>query len=337
MMRFKIFKLRFTSPLHIGNLRDDLSVSQKTIHSDTLHAALLSCLAKTGRAVPADGDIGCVISDLFPYYQQTEESKPIYFLPMPLQTSMPQLSDPADAKKVKKVQWVDATLYSQILNGNSIFSGSEEQMRMIKDSFLTAEQMPTDASGAYDFVRSDVIERASIADRTGNGSSMPFYVDRISFRDYAGLYFLVRESDDTTLLEEALHLLSLEGIGTDRSSGYGFFEVEPSVQPLIIDTPADAGHSVSLSMLIPDSEEQLNELLSSPRVSYDFSRRGGWITSAPYTTLRKKAIYAFLPGSVFHCSNSTDTSGCIVNLQPEDTPVKHPVWRNGKSLMLPIK
>ena len=106
MMRFKIFKLRFTSPLHIGNLRDDLSVSQKTIHSDTLHAALLSCLAKTGKAVPADGDIGCVISDLFPYYQQTEESKPIYFLPMPLQTSMPQLSDPADAKKVKKVQWM---------------------------------------------------------------------------------------------------------------------------------------------------------------------------------------------------------------------------------------
>ena len=65
MAKFKIYKLHFKAPLHISDLREDASISQKTIHSDTLHAALIACLAKAGK-VPDNGDLGCAISDLFP-------------------------------------------------------------------------------------------------------------------------------------------------------------------------------------------------------------------------------------------------------------------------------
>lgn len=337
-VKFKIYRLHFTAPLHISDQRDDASISQKTIHSDTLHAALISCRAKVGLSVPKDGDLGCVISDLFPYYQQGANSEPIYFLPMPLQSTLPQLADPADAKKVKKVQWADASLYSKLLQGEKFFSGKREDLNHIQGLYLTDKTLPKDASASTDFVKSEVIQRVKIEDRTGKKPAMPYYVDRITFKDYSGLYFLAL--GDTTLLDEALPILEMEGIGTDRYVGYGFFEVIKDEVGMAIDVPESTDYQVALSMFIPETKEQLNELLNNDKVAYDFTRRGGWITTPPYSTLRKNAIYAFLPGSVFCRTTDQYTIGRIANLKPEGKIdgqiVDHPIWRNGKSIMLPI-
>ena len=54
---FKVFKLHFTTPLHIGDARDDYSISQKTIASDTMYAAITATLAKLGREIK-EGDLG---------------------------------------------------------------------------------------------------------------------------------------------------------------------------------------------------------------------------------------------------------------------------------------
>lgn len=338
-VRFNIYKLHFTAPLHISDQREDASISQKTIHSDTLHAALISCLAKVGKPIPDDGDLGCVISDLFPYYQQKKGDDPSYFLPMPLQSSLPQLADPADAKKVKRVQWVDARLYGKLLQGEKFFSGKREDLDLIQASYLTNTILPKDAKGSNDFVRSEVMQRVKIEDRTGKIPALPYYVDRISFKDYSGLYFLA--SGDTTLLEEALRILEMEGIGTDRYVGYGFFKSEKDKNDLVIDVSDDAHYQVALSMFIPESEEQLHGALGDDKVAYDFTRRGGWITTSPYNTLRKNAVYAFLPGSVFRRTTDKNYLGRIANLKPEGEIggqiVYHPIWRNGKSIMLPIR
>lgn len=338
LVKFKIYKLHFTAPLHIGDKRDDASVSQKTIHSDTLHAALISCLAKVGKPVPEDGDLGCVISDLFPFYQEKENSEPTYFLPMPMQTTFPLLADPADAKKVKKVQWVDAKLYGKLLQGEKFFKGKKEELSLIQASYMTEKNLPMDAKGSKDFVKSEVMQRVKIEDRTGKTPAMPYYVDRISFKDYSGLFFLVL--GDSTQLDEALQILEMEGIGTDRHVGYGFFKAVKEEKDFVIETPENAHHQVSLSMLIPESKEQLNDLLNDEIAAYDFTRCGGWITTPPYITLRKNAIYAFLPGSVFHRTTNDYGLGRIVNLKPNNEiggrRVDHPIWRNGKSIVLPI-
>jgi len=338
-VRFKIYRLHFTAPLHISDQREDASISQKTIHSDTFHAALISCLAKVGKSVPKDGDLGCVISDLFPYYQQKKDGEPTYFLPMPLLSTLPQLADPADAKKVKKVQWVDARLYGELLQGEKFFSGKREDLALIQASYLTKTILPKDVKGSNDFVKSEVMQRVKIEDRTGKEPALPYYVDRISFKDYAGLYCVV--SGDTTMFEEALQVLQMEGIGTDRYVGYGFFETIKDEKEMVIEVPDDAHHQVALSMFIPESKEQLNGSLGDDKVAYDFSRRGGWITTPPYNTLRKNAIYAFLPGSVFRGTTDKYCLGRIVNLKPEGEVdgqiIDHPIWRNGRSIMLPIK
>ena len=336
MATFKIYKLHFTAPLHISDQHDDLGSSQKVIQSDTLYAALMSCLAKSGESLPEDGDLGFTVSSLFPYFQKNKDSAPVYFLPIPMQTKRADLTDATMAKKVKKVQWVDSALYSSVLSGESLFDGTDKYIPNIQESYLTACELPEDVNGNKEFVISEVSERVTLQSRTGDEDAKPFYVDKILFRHHAGFYFIAE--GDTALLEKALQLLSMEGIGTDRNVGYGFFEY--TVDSLSIDLPDGTSHQLSLSLFIPESKEQLETLMNSEQVAYDFMRRGGWITTYPYITLRKNAIYGFLPGSVFHKEENEAATiiGKIVDLKPMDTDVEiaHHIWRNGKAIMLPI-
>ena len=336
MATFNIYKLHFTAPLHISDQHEDLGNSQKIIQSDTLYAALMSCLAKSGESLPKDGNLGFTVSSLFPYFQKDKDSAPIYFLPIPMQAKQAELSDASMAKKVKKVQWVDSILYSTVLSGESLFDVTGKYNSYLQESYLTMHELPEDVNGSKEFVRSEVSQRVTLKSRTGDEDAKPFYVDKILFRHYSGFYFIAE--GDTTLLEKALHLLSIEGIGTDRNVGYGFFDY--AVDTLSIDLPQNANHQLSLSLFIPESEGQLSKLMNSEQVAYDFVRRGGWITTYPYMTLRKNAIYGFMPGSVFHKEENEAATviGKIVDLKPTATDVEitHHVWRNGKAIMLPI-
>lgn len=336
MATFKIYKLHFTAPLHISDQHEEMGNSQKVIQSDTLYAALLSCLAKQGGSLPEDGDLGFTVSSLFPYFQKDKDSAPVYFLPLPMQAKQADLADVSKAKKVKKVQWVDSSLYSSVLSGDSLFDGASKYIPNIQESYLTTYELPEDINGSKEFMKSEVSQRVTLKSRTGEEDAKPFYVDKILFRYQAGLYFIAE--GDTTLLEKALHLLSMEGIGTDRNVGYGFFEY--TADTLSIDLPDGANHQLSLSLFIPESKEQLEALMNSEQVAYDFVRRGGWITTYPYMTLRKNAIYGFLPGSVFRKDEDQTNNiiGKIVDLKPKiaDVEIAHPVWRNGKAIMLPI-
>ena len=337
MATFKIYKLHFTSPLHISDQHEDNSYSMKTIHSDMLYAAFTSCLAKTGVKFPSDGNLGFVVSSMFPYYQLDEKEKPVYFLPIPMCAKRSELADPLMAKKMKKVQWVDSTLYSAFLSGEALDGGVGEFFPYIQESYLSHFQLPEDLSGSKEFVKSEISQRVTIESRLGHEDAKPYFVDRVLFRHYSGLYFLAE--GNTSLLDKALQILSLEGIGTDRNVGFGYFDFD--TDEIMIDLPREANHQVSLSLLIPESKEQLSILLDSEDVAYDFIRRGGWITTFPYNSLRKNAIYGFLPGSVFYKDPEKDceTIGKIVDLKPElgELTPNHPIWRNGKAIMLPVK
>ena len=329
MATFKIYKLHFTAPLHIGDKRDDEGVSLKTIQSDTLIAALTAVLAKVGHHVPSDGDLGFTVSSLFPYYQQGEKDATTFFMPMPLQCRLADLADVGKAKMVKRIRWVDTALYSSILAGENLFDGKCDYFGNIHGEYLSAKPVPDR------FIQSEMCQRVKLEDRTGKHDALPYYVDRITFADNAGFYFLA--AGDTKLLNKAISILAQEGIGTDRNVGYGFFDV--TTEELTIDTPADANHVVSLSLLIPASKKQLDELFDSDEIAYELIRRGGWITSAPHHQLRKNAIYGFLPGSVFG-KPASDVCGTIVDLAPaivKNSSTAHPVWRDGRAIMLPIK
>lgn len=328
--KFTIYKLHFTSPLHIGDARDDYSVSLKTIASDTMYAALTSCLAKLGEEISSDGDLGCVISSLFPFYQKDKESDAVLFFPKPLKQTLPTLKDLAKAKSVKKVSWLDKNYFEKVLNGETLFKDGAD-VDNVKGDFLTVDKVFD-----KDFITSQVFPRVTIS-RDGSEDAVPFYMDRIFFKDYSGLYFMAE--GDTSLIETALNLLQSEGIGTDRNVGNGFFEYEED--SFVLSIPDEAEYILSLSNYIPEKKEELAGLLDGEHVAYDFVRRGGWITTPPHNTIRKNAVYAFSASSVFR-KNMLDVCalGKIVDLKPSldfEPKVNHPIWRCGKALFIPIK
>lgn len=319
-------------------MRDDYSISQKTIPSDTMMAALTSCLAKLGKSIPSDGNLGFSISNLFPFYQKDENSEPVFFLPRPLRIKMSDDVDIKNAKKVKKVEWLDLKYFEKVLKGDSLFSNSD--IRKIKGEYLTKENIDEK------FVITSETQptpRVTIA-RNGIDDAVPFYMEKIIFKDYSGLYFIV--TGDTSLLDSALDLLSVEGLGTDRNVGNGFFEYENRVKidndykdlKIDIELPENANSIIALSYYIPESKDELSSMISGDNVAYDFRRRGGWVTTHPYNSYRKKYVYAFTPGSIFHSANSSDLLefGKIVNLKPQGVSIDHPIWRSGKSIFLPI-
>ena len=325
--KFTVFKLHFTSPVHLGDMRDDYGISLKTIASDTMYAALISCLAKMGKTIPENGDLGCTISSLFPFYQKDKETNAVLFFPKPLRQTLPTSETAVkERKKIKKVAWLDAKYFSKILKGGQLFE--EETIEKLNGEYLTDEEIEKD------FVSSQVYARVTVS-RDGQEDAKPFYMDRVIFKDYSGLYFIA--NGDTTLLESALKLLQTEGIGTDRNVGNGYFEYEPSA--IELDIPDDAEHVVSMSSFVPESKEQLEALLDSNDVAYDFQRRGGWITTPPHNTFRKNVIYAFTAASVFKSTSvGLEIKGKVdIDLNPDVLQNEHPIWRCGRALFIPIK
>jgi len=327
MAKLKVYKLHFTSPLHLGDEKEDYSVSLKTFQSDAMYAALTSCLAKVGKAIPDGGDLGFSMSSLFPFYQREKETA-VFFFPKLLKQKLPDLEHRSDAKKVKKVVWLDLAYFQKLINGESLFD-DKKNIENIKGEFLTVENIDEN------FIQSQVSPRVTVS-RDHSEDAKPFYMDRIYFKEKSGLFFIA--DGDTTLLESALNILQYEGIGTDRNVGNGFFEF--TTDSIELELPK-SDFIINLSMFCPESKEQLAQMLESNHVAYDFAKRGGWITTSPHNTLRKNTINMFLPASVFKAEKMTSEisiKGKIVDLKPEaNLGLEHPIWRNGKSLFIPVK
>lgn len=327
---FNIYKLHFTSPLHLGDARDDYGISLKTMASDTMYAALISSLAKLGEEIPKDGDLKCSISSLFPFYQKDKaDGNAVLFFPKPLKQTLPKSKKAVEErKKIKKVTWLDASYFTKILRGEQLFDEQTIGGNAIQGEFMT------DALIDKDFISSQVSPRVTVS-RDFSEDAKPFYMDRVTFKGYSGLFFIA--DGDVSLLEKALNLLQHEGIGTDRNVGNGYFEYDSTTVEL--DIPNGSEYALALSSFVPESKEQLQALLDSDNIAYDFQRRGGWITTPPNNTLRKNVIYAFTAASVFkHQCDGVETLGQVgIDLKPDLQMVEHPIWRCGRALFLPIK
>lgn len=332
--KFKVYKLHFTTPLHIGDERADYGVSLKSFHSDAMYAALTACLAKVGKKIPVNGDLGFTISSLFPFYQKDNEkdgnvAKPVYFFPKLLNQQLPKLEDINKAKKIKKVSWLETAYFEKLISGATLFENNKE-IESIKGDFLCDDKIEKD------FISSQVSQRVKVS-RDFSKDAEPFYMDRLFFKEKSGLFFIVE--GETKLLDIALDILQHEGVGTDRNVGNGYFEF--TTDEIELDLPKSE-MVANLSMFCPESKEQLSQMLESEHVAYDFAKRGGWITTSPFNSFRKKTIQMFTPASVFKHEEEISNPivlGKIVDLNPnlsfED--IDHPIWRSGRSIFIPVK
>lgn len=339
-MDLKIFKLRFTTPLHLSNEREDYAQSLQTLHSDTLYAALTAALAKIGHdfSEKFNGDLGCTVSSLFPYYQKEEKSKPVYFFPKSRKIDILPEEMLDIHKDVKKIQWLDADFFQKYIAGNLPYS--EYTADCMKGKYLSNKDFPKDFISAQVFPHAKV-PRQQIIDGKAQDTEI-YYMERLFFKDRSGMFFIAEGNTD--LLKKGLNVLQYEGIGTDRNVGNGYFEFEEG--KITLDVPAKSDYAMNLSLFLPENSEQVKLLLgvnmdkpneSDNNVAYAFKKRGGWVTTHPHNTIRKNRVYMFEEGSVFKTNSAT--KGRIADLKPdlpEAIAIDHKIYRNGKSLFLPV-
>lgn len=337
MPKYKIIRLQnFKGGLHLARgLTNAYDKSLETLHSDTIKSAIFVC------ALQLFPEIGAVeneyeagkdflskfkVSSAFPFmgdnhYLPTSELPKPYGFPTGANLS---------EKDKKKVLFIHEELFKTYIKDVNAFQFTSEQLK--SDKVLNEEQYK-------EIIQSETYQHVAIPRDYGSDST-PYYVDKIYFQENAGLYFLMeideeKEVETLKQIKAALKLLADNGIGTDRNTGNGQFDIDDS-KSIELEFSADATHDLCLSLYCPEEVEIKEKLHNS---YYELIKRGGYISSPQkeeHLTIRKRSIHFFTAGSVF--PKIEKRKGKVVNLRPENiTGLEHPIWRDGQAIFVPIK
>lgn len=326
-MEFEIIRLAFTSPLHISTGGNYYDRGEALLRSDTIYSAMVQQMATFNKNLPEKPE-GFTFSSCFPYSKNRKKEFE-YFFPKPAIKGFRDLEKSAiDPKKIKKIKWINKSLFEQVLNG--------ELIQKLDLSNVSGEYLPSSKLENEEFIVKDVQLRIAVP-RTTDDTEV-YYLEKTWFAKGSGLFFLAIYEDQVAkeTVHKALDLLQLSGIGTDRSVGMGQFKYE--IESIKLNLPINSDYAMNLSLFLPENKEFLETGLNS-NCSYDLIKRGGWLTDFGYTTYRKNMVYMFQEGGIFRISNSIKETGGYVDIRPKNTPVSidHPVWRIGRSIFLPIK
>jgi len=267
------------------------------------------------------------------------------------------------SKQMKKVRWIDKNIFEFCIGAADPADEPGMQEKLL-DSFR-GEYMSLEVKCEALFQKAYEDEiRVRIRGPRNNGDvTNMFHVKGQRYRKGSGLFAIICGLDEKmrTLLKQTLDLLSLEGIGTDRSVGYGRFDYrlgETKLKLKVVD-PSQATGWMNLSLFCPASQHELQTMIrgqskmdssDNSSVAYELVKRGGWMTTPGALTYRKQSVYMFTEGSIFKDVPATQThndallptplrkAGTVIDLRPEDVPrsVEHPVWRDGIGLFLPV-
>lgn len=327
------YRLCVPGPLHIGSGRPgDLSELEALPRSDKLASAILSLWSAVEPSIsPAAltelaNNPPFAISSAMPMLQLGGQWETLLFIPVGLAESLGSIAA-IDRKRRKRLRFADAAALKQML----------------------ANQFPNDFS-----LRGDAIV-------SGNGSDAPLWhresrlrlqVDRLGDRPSPGLLYrfdAVRFAEDVRLcivaqfldrqvrpaFEAALRLLGDEGLGGDRTSGYGHFVVESAQDGF---TP-QLGHGARLSMsLLHPSRQEVETGLLDPPAAYQLVPRGGWITGAGAgPAIRRKVLNMLQEGSVVRDLGGGSYGDAAAVMEPVAVRgLDHPVYRSGRAVTVPI-
>ena len=332
MENLTIFKLHFSSPLHLSRGKtDDYGESGEILHSDTLKSALFVCARTLGvNMANEEGQKffeSFLISSAFPFFRdELFFPKPMVKLP---EFEKGQVKEDRQAKKHKKITFIGKSLFEDLINSG------EKKLKLShfsKDGAFISETIDFATFQSYIMV-SDVQQRVTIPNDR-NSDPVPYYLDRLYFTKETGLWFAVRGSEEIlTIIRKSLKLLGDEGIGTDRHVGNGHFSFSES--SLHLKTPKDSDHQMILSLWCPKEMEVNPDFLVNS--AYGLTKRGGYIASPAnpeHLTYRKKSVYMFTEGSIF--PRSIPIQGKIVDLKPNVDYINQPVWRDGQAFTIPI-
>ncbi|MGA9379964.1 MAG: type III-A CRISPR-associated RAMP protein Csm4 [Phormidium sp.] len=359
MSYWKLFRLNFEgNPVHFGELGIGMEETSDRIHSDTLFSAWISAYARLFgkdaveellQQFQTQEEPPFRLSSTFIYRQVEGEN--IYYLPRPFKRPINYPKHDFDfAKEYKKLNYLPLKIWQCWYQGQGWTKSDEEELKA-KAKAKKGDKIDGELTKAGTFEYGEAFKKGKVpkiaVDRITRATNI-YHTNFVYFQKDAGLYFLVEFSKpefENTFLN-VLKFLGEEGLGGERSSGAGQFEVDNSSIELtpewdkwvqVVNFKFDKGNFHSLISLfwenplasdLLDREGKLKE-----ESSYELLRRGGWISSSPSgSQRRRKSIQMFEEGSVF----SVKPMGKLANVTPDGFS-SHSVYRSGISLSLPIK
>ena len=301
-MASRIYKLTFLTPVRFGLLSN--TASQASVHADTLFSALFLAFMESGKEgdfLDAVREGRLLFSDGLPY------SGDQLYLPRPAGVypqSVDAQTDPSTRKLLKKVQWVSLDNFQSWLSGS-----------IRPESLITSFGQP--------------MERTRV-NRRGE-EPMPYQVEGFRFDEGCGLYVIVQAASgkELALMDEGMKLLTANGLGALKSSGWGKFsfvaeEVPAKLREFLED--GNSGCQMLLSIALPGESEGKETVEGA---NYVLVQRGGYTASAHTSTL-KQAVWLFAPGSTFKVRFSGDILDVSKN-------APHPAWRCAKAMMMGVR
>lgn len=362
MSVWRLVKLNFgRTPVHFGEVGIGIEKTGERVKSDTLFSAWITAYARLFGKDEVEHLLTRFLSSppvrmsstfVYRRYQDTNKNyQDIYYLPRPLQfpPNYPD-EDLSFFKSYKKLKYLPLPVWQRWYQGKGFTESDREQLETEtkgKSNGWLWQQGTFDYGKAY---QSHKVPRISV-DRTTRATNL-YHTGLVQFQwestdngiqNLAGLYFLLEFPEEDSQLESnlkaALHLLGEDGLGGERSTGAGRFEVEsfeelPEQWQKLLEFPSTGSYRCLLSLLWENEASKLTALMNGgENIGYEILERGGWVFS-PFSgrQSRRQMVRMFAEGSVF----AGVPEGTLADVTPTSFQA-HSIYRNGIGLSLPIQ
>lgn len=307
-MKYKLYKMNFTSPVHFGE--GHLGGSSECFLADRLFSALYIEAMKTGRDTAEklckaadNGEL--LLSDGLPYIGGE------LYIPKPVIRIDGGESSSVLKKAFKKLTYVPVSRLDEYLSGALNPVVEAERLKQL---------------GRY-------ADTTRAAIRNDTDDALPYRVGTYSFSSGSGLYFIAgyENQEIFNLLDDTIMSLGYTGIGGKVSSGLGKFSAFPEDVPAVMLDRLTGEHDRYITLSVSMAkDEQLEKALENS--GYMLIKRSGFISSQTYaeTQRKKREMYCFAAGSCFE--NRFD--GYIADLSDGG---EHPVYRYAVPMFMGVE
>jgi CRISPR-associated protein Csm4 len=332
------------SSFHLGEKGIGIEKVTPYAHSDTIFSALcLSYLYIFGQDELEEllkqfinRQPPFLISSIFPLYNDGESK--ILFFPKPLIIPKTEEHKENGWKKLKEASFFSKEVFEKcLINGIDcvLEDLTNNTISSINGIILTQDEKAKLKDSKIKLYDDHQAPRNTI--NRLKSSSEIYYMGLTTYPSNSDMYFLIEAIKDmSNKLDKVLSLLEEEGIGGERSLGYGRFRF---IKENIEVTEADNTDAfITLSLYHPTKEEvqnftQKTQFLSYKlltRVSYAFSPtiKGGKL---------KQRVRMMQEGSIFPKIENRNLYGDISKVLDERKTDSHAVYRYGFAFPLRIK
>ncbi|MBN2006222.1 MAG: type III-A CRISPR-associated RAMP protein Csm4 [Anaerolineae bacterium] len=358
-----VYRLTFPGGLHIGARGVNLEESSVSVPSDTLFAALLDAHHRAGEDVDAwfaddpgtdvpqatlTRDCPYRITSAFPFAGDV-----LFFpLPIPAQAFLSNKLLKERRKEVKRIRFISEGILRKMLAGEPLDGWFFPEENNKADSqkgvalqggalWLTVDEvahLPRAyrlAAGKRHALRRQKVYTDEATPRVTvdriNAASTIFHAGRVTFGTECGLWFGLTGKTPPEF-ERALRTLSEDGLGGERSAGYGAFRYA-TPQALLLPDPQPGGAALLLSRYHPHGEEI--SALQHREAGYELVAVAGWLRSWDGAAQRRRRLWLVREGSIVYPPDK-GRWGDVVDVRPDyENPagdLPHPVWRCGLAL-----